>query len=76
MSTTQLIIEIYWLGVIGYLIGYLASNEFSRNEGEGNLAYARRFVANILCVAMWPLVMASTIVLAVLSYRLWNDDQY
>lgn len=75
MSTTQLIIGIYCLGVIGYLIGYLVSNEFSRNEDEGNREYARRSVANILCVVMWPLVMVSAIVVLLLSYRLWNDDQ-
>jgi heme/copper-type cytochrome/quinol oxidase subunit 2 len=72
----QLIIGIYCLGVIGYLIGYLVSNEFSRKEGEGDRAYARRSVANILCVVMWPLVLVSAIVLAVLSYRLWNNGQY
>lgn len=76
MSTIQLIIGIYCLGVIGYLIGYLVSNEFSRKEGEGDCAYARRSVANILCVVMWPLVLVSAIVLAVLSYRLWNNGQY
>lgn len=75
MSTTQLIIGIYCLGVIGYLIGYLVSNEFSRNEGEGDREYARRSVANILCVVMWPLVLVSAIVVMLLSYRLWNDDQ-
>jgi uncharacterized membrane protein SpoIIM required for sporulation len=76
MSTIQLIIGIYCLGAIGYLIGYLVSNEFSRKEGEGDRAYARRSVANILCVVMWPLVLVSAIVLAVLSYRLWNNSQY
>lgn len=76
MTTFQLIVGIYSLGVIGYLIGYLVSNEFSRKECDGDRAYARRSVANILCVVMWPLVLVSAIVVAVLSYRLWNDGQH
>ena len=70
------IIGIYVLISLGYLITYILSGTFTRNNEDTNETYTRRFVCSILCIVFWPVIALLAGLCWIIGIKIWctNSD--